>query len=495
MTATARPAREQPLDRLLRLFSDVRAGEGGTAVLLLVNVFLLLTAYYVIKPVRDALILAESGAELKSYASAGQAILLLGLVPLYGFLAAKFPRRRLINTVTVFFTGCLVAFYLFARTGLHIGIVFFLWTGIFNLMVVAQFWSFANDIYSEDEGKRLFPIIAFGASSGAVLGSFITGRLIGPLGVNQLLLFAAALLVVSLIITNTVDTRERRRTESHLPPPETSAELPAITETGQFRIVAPGKPAPTLAVRPEPAPVSRGGAFRLVFSNRYLLWIALLILVLNWVNSTGEYLLGSMVGRVAAEQVRAGTASGLSEAQLIGRFYSDFLSVVNVVSLLGQLFLVSRIIKYLGVRAAIFFLPVISLVGYAALAVYPVLSVVRWAKTAENATDYSLQNTIRNILFLPTSREEKYKAKQAIDSFFVRMGDVLSGVLVYVGTTYLALQTRHFAMVNLVLALGWLGLAFLISRAYQRRSRTEPIIPSAGPQPVPAGGASRGSVR
>ena len=492
MTATV-PGREQPLDRLLRPFSDVRAGEGATALLLLVNVFLLLTAYYVIKPVRDALILAEWGAELKSYASAGQAILLLGLVPLYGFLAAKFPRRRLINTVTVFFTGCLLAFYLFARTGLHIGIVFFLWTGIFNLMVVAQFWSFANDIYSEDEGKRLFPIIAFGASSGAVLGSVITGQLIGPLGVNQLLLVAAALLIVSLLITNVVDTRERQRTESHLPPPETSAELPAITETGQFRIVAGGKPVP--ATRAEPAPVSRGGAFKLVFSSRYLLWIALLVLVLNWVNTTGEYVLGSTVARAAADRVQAGTAGGLSQAQLIGQFYSNFFSVVNIVGLVAQLFLVSRIIKYLGVRVAIFFLPVIALAGYAVLAFYPVLSVVRWAKTAENATDYSLQNTIRNILFLPTTREEKYKAKQAIDSFFVRMGDVLSGLLVYVGTTYLALQTRHFAMVNLVLVLGWLGLAFLISRAYQRRSQTEAIIPPAGRRAAPAAGASRGSAR
>ncbi len=469
MTARAGTLRAGPLDRFLQVFSDVRAGEGITALLLLVNVFLLLTAYYVIKPVRESLILSESGAELKAYASALQAGLLLGLVPLYGSLAGRLPRRRLINAVTVFFTACLVLFYLFARTGVHIGIVFYLWTGIFNLMVVAQFWSFANDVYSEDEGKRLFPIIAFGASSGAVLGAVITGQLIGPLGVNQLLLVAAALLIVTLLITNTVDTRERNRTESHLPPPETSAELPAITETGEFRI-SQGKVTPVANVAP-PQPVSRGGAFRLVLTNRYLLWIALLILVLNWVNSTGEYLLGKTVARAAAEAVQAGTAGGLSEGQLIGRFYSSFFSVVNIVGLAAQLFLVSRIIKYLGIRVAILFLPVIALVGYSVLAFYPVLSVVRWVKTAENATDYSLQNTVRNILFLPTTREEKYKAKQAIDSFFVRMGDVLSAVLVFVGTTYLALQPRQFALINLGLVVAWLVFAVLISREYQRRSR------------------------
>ncbi|MBI4503839.1 MAG: hypothetical protein HY700_22090, partial [Gemmatimonadetes bacterium] len=140
--------RRGPLDRFLRLFSEVRAGEGATALLMMVNVFLLLTAYYVIKPVRDALIISESGAEVKSYAAAGQAALLLGLVPLYGSLAGRFPRRRLINVVTWFFIVCLGAFYLLARSGVHIGVAFYLWAGIFNLMVVAQFWSFANDVYS-----------------------------------------------------------------------------------------------------------------------------------------------------------------------------------------------------------------------------------------------------------------------------------------------------------------------------------------------------------
>lgn len=170
----ARPAGQPSLlDRALRPFTDVRAGEGPTALLLALNVFLLLMAYYFIKPIREALILGESGAEVKSYASAVQAVLLLGAVPLYARLAGRLPRRTLINRVTVFFAGCLVVFFLLGTAGVPLGIPFYLWVGIFNLMIVAQFWAFANDVYTNDEGERLFPLVQFGASVGAVLGSVV----------------------------------------------------------------------------------------------------------------------------------------------------------------------------------------------------------------------------------------------------------------------------------------------------------------------------------
>lgn len=483
--------RASAFDRALRLFTEVHPGESGTALLLTLNVFLLLTAYYVIKPVREALILAGGGAEVKSYAAAGQALLLLGAVPLYALLAGRLPRRRLINSVTLFFIACLVAFYFLARLNLPLGVAFFLWVGIFNLMVVAQFWSFANDVYTTDEGKRLFPIVAFGASAGAMLGSFVTGKLIGPLGVYQLLLVAAGLLAAGLAVTNVVDRRERRRTEASRGAAESTAALPAATkeirlESGEFKLAelrqaleeakagAPPAPPPAKAPAATALPDGRlaagGNAFRLVLQNRYLLLIALLMLFLNWVNTTGEYILGKTVARAAADAVAAGTAGGLDEKALIGKFYSDFFVVVNLAGLLLQLFAVSRVIKFAGVRVAILVLPVIALVGYGILAFFPILAAVRWAKTAENATDYSLQNTVRNVLFLPTTREEKYKAKQAIDSFFVRAGDVLSAGLVFVGTSLLSLQTQQFAMVNLALVAVWIVLAAMIGREYKRVS-------------------------
>jgi AAA family ATP:ADP antiporter len=195
------------------------------------------------------------------------------------------------------------------------------------------------------------------------------------------------------------------------------------------------------------------------------------MLLVNWVNTTGEYILGRTVADAAAEAVRTGTADGLAAPEYIGRFYSEFFLIVNVIGLLLQLFVVSRILKYFGVKTAILVLPVIALTGYAFLAFAPILALVRIVKIAENATDYSIQNTVRNVLFLPTSRDEKYKAKQAIDSFFWRAGDVMSAALVFVGVAMLGMGTAGFARVNLVLAGIWLVLALAVGREYTRKSK------------------------
>jgi ATP:ADP antiporter, AAA family len=478
MTDATRGARRKSLlEWFLGLFTEVRPGEGATALLLTLNVFLLLTTYYIIKPVREALILAggEGGAEVKSYAAAGQAILLLGLVPLYSAIASRVSRRRLINIVTLFFVGCLVLFFALAQAKTpYIGVIFFLWVGIFSLMVIAQFWSFANDLYTPEEGKRLFAIIAFGASAGAAVGSLVLGGVIKQMGVAQPLLIAAATLGASLIITNIVDRRERDANRAR------AADAAATPTAGA-----------SAAIKQPPADESmgKGGAFRLVLSKRYLLLIALLILFLNWVNTTGEYILGRTVKAAAESAIASGTAGGMDEGQFIGKFYSDFFLVVNLLGLAIQLLLVSRIIKYFGVRFAILLLPIIALGGYTLLAFYPVLSVVRWIKTAENATEYSLNNTVRHALFLPTTREEKYKAKQAIDSFFQRAGDVLSAGLVFAGTTWLSFETQHFALVNIALVAVWLVLAVWIGRENRRATETEPA--AAGREPSPPGETAR----
>jgi AAA family ATP:ADP antiporter len=477
---TARPTlappaidRAGPLDRALRLFADVHAGEGSTALLLALNVFLLLATYYCIRPVREALILStEGGAELKSYLAAGQAVLLLGLVPAYGALADRLPRRRLLNVVTAFFVACLVAFFVLTRAGAPIAVIFFLWVGIFNLMIVAQFWSFANDLYTKDQGERLFAIVAVGASLGAVLGARLAGWLIPVFGLPQLLLVAAGLLTLGVVISNVVDARERARHEVHLPLHLTTAEIPAATGEYQIQTIEDSKKL-TVSL-PGIGPTSRPGTFSLVFGNRYLLLIALLILILNWVNTTGEYILSSTVSEAANSAVATGRAGGLSESEFIGRFYSDFLFYVSVAALLLQLFVTSRLIKYLGVKVGVLVLPVLAFTGYAILAFAPVLALVRVVKIAENATDYSIQNTIRNVLFLPTSRDEKYKAKQAIDSFFQRAGDVLSAAVVFTGITLLNWSVSGFARVNLVLAGIWVLLAVAVGREYVRRSRAQP---------------------
>lgn len=430
------------LERFLKLFTDVRAGEGATALLLVVDLYLLLAAYYIAKAARDGLILSEvGGAELKIYSAAGQTLLLLGVVPLYAGIASRLKRRRLINSVTLFFTVCLVVFsYLLAHPHLGLSVSFYLWVGIFNVMVIAQLWSYANDLYLPDEGKRLFPMVMVGASVGAISGSILTHFLSQSLPVRELLLVSAGILAGSLLFTNVVESRERHRATA------VAAARAAIAET----------------------PIGGGGAFRLVLRSRYLLLIALLILFLNWVNTTGEYILGKTVKAAAEAAVPSGTSGGLSKEMFIVRFTADLHGTINFVALLTQLFLVSRIFKYLGVRVALFFLPVISLGGYALLTLAPVLGVIRWVKTAENSTDYSLNNTVRQALFLPTTREQKYKAKQVTDSFCQRAGDLLSAGLVFVGTTWLGFGARQFSIMNVCLAAVWIALATLIAREHAK---------------------------
>ena len=457
------------LDRVLRLFTEVRPGEAGTALLLTLDIFLLLAAYYIVKPLREALILSGEGAEVKSYAAAGQAILLLGLVPAYGLLADRLPRRALLNAVTAFFVLCLIGFYGLTKANVSVGVVFFLWVGIFSLMIIAQFWSFANDLYTKEQGERLFVIVAFGMSLGAVVGSILARQIIPLVGVPQALLVAAGLLVLAALVSNVVDARERARHETHLPAHLTTAEIPAAT--GEYQIQSMEESQKLTVSLPGVGPVSRPGTFRLVFRSHYLLLIALLMLIVNWVNTTGEYILGRTIATAAEAAVSSGTADGLGVPEYIGRFYSEFFLIVNVVGLLLQLFVVSRVLKYFGVKAAILVLPVIALTGYTVLAVAPILALVRVVKIAENATDYSLQNTVRNVLFLPTSRDEKYKAKQVIDSFFWRAGDVMSAATVFVGVTMLGLETMGFASVNLVLAGIWLVLALAVGREYARKSK------------------------
>src|SRR3954469_10316256 len=144
------PDAASPVDRFLRLFTDVKAGEGTTVLLLALNIFLILMAYYVLKPVREGLILGQGSAELKTYVSAVQVGVLALVVPYYGRLVVRMNRRRLINVVTAFFVCCLLAFYALGHAHVPLGVTFFVWIGIFNMMIVAQFWSFANDIYSKD---------------------------------------------------------------------------------------------------------------------------------------------------------------------------------------------------------------------------------------------------------------------------------------------------------------------------------------------------------
>ena len=463
-TAEARdpaPAREPAkglLDRFLRIFADVRAGEGVTALLLMLNIFLLLAAYSMLKTIREPLVLTvPGGAEVKSYAAAAMAGLFFILVPLYSALASRVSRVKLINGVTLFFAACLITFFALSRTGVPIGVAFFIWVGIFNLMIIAQLWAFANDVYTVEQGKRLVAIVGFGASLGAIAGSFSTGQLVKLYGPYPFMLGACALLILCMVLTNVVSAREKRaRPGQPLSPRER----------------APESDTPDSPAGPADERVRGRSGFALVFRDRYLLLVGLLMLLYNFVNTNGEYILGKMVVGAYVAAHGAAAVAGMDAKKVIGEFYGNFQTLVNVLSAVIQAFVVSRVLKYFGVRIALLVLPVVALIGYTSMAFVPLLPFIRGAKLAENSLDYSLQNTTRNALYLPTSREAKYKAKQANDTFFVRFGDVLSAGLVFAGTAWLGFAPRHFAIVNVALIAVWLVLAVAIGRRFKKIAGT-----------------------
>ena len=427
----------------LRVFGDVREGEGLTTFLLMTNIFVVLAGYYVCKTVREPLILIGGGAEMKSYAAAGQALLLMGFVPLYSWFASRVDRIRLLLGVSIFFILNLELFWLAGQAGLpYLGIAFFIWVGIFNNAVVAQFWSYGNDLFDKPTGERLFPLIGIGATLGSPLGAGLAERLfkrgVDPFTLLQLAVFC---LVLSMLLYWLVEQRE-----------------------GHHR-----------SQRGERLERGKNG-FALLLNSPYLGMICLLLLMLNMVNTTGEYILSSYVvdqaNQLAAAQGGFATPE-LEDAfktSYIGGFYGNYFFWVNVLTVALQTLVASRLVKYFGLAGVLFALPFVALGAYGALAAGAGLTLARIAKTAENATDYSIMNLAKQMLWLPTNRQEKYKAKQAADTFVVRSGDVLSALLVWVGTTVLGFGPRGFAFTNVLLVTVWIALSYILLREYRRRA-------------------------
>ncbi|MGF1466579.1 MAG: NTP/NDP exchange transporter [Sandaracinaceae bacterium] len=517
-----------PVERFLGLFAEVRRGEGGTVLIMLATIFVLLACYYILKTVREPLVLASApadlallqqatwlsqdirqvlidfdtnGAQLKAIAAAGQAILLLGFVPAYSWLASRVSRVSLIVGVTLFFIANIELFFFLRILGVPLlGFFFYIWVGIFSVALIAQFWSFANDLYTEEQGKRLFPIIGIGATAGSPLGSIIAtivASYIAPGGEGG----AAPAL----------DPLQRFVRDLEVDPAFILLQVPALVlllfmalmiwAARRDAVVDPEGEAPERAGTPddtdaEPAAEGTGVAkdeaiggrsgFALMLASPYIGLIAGVILVLNLVNTTGEFMLSDLVVRTGQAAVEAGTARDLG--LFINNFYGNFFFYVNIIAFVLQAFVVSRIAKYLGLPGVLLVLPCIALGAYGLFALGLGLAVVRWAKTAENSTDYSIMNTGKAMVWLPTSRGAKYKAKQAIDTFVVRAGDVVAAVLFIAGTTVWQLGLPGLAAINLVFVGVWLLLTFALLRRYRRITDDPAIDPLAtGHEPPPAG--------
>jgi AAA family ATP:ADP antiporter len=401
------------------------------------SLFLILMTTYFLKPAREMLILTEGTAEIRSYAVGMQAVLLIILLPIYGNFSRKYSCNSFMRSMILLFSLILILFYIAASMGFHISVVFFVWLGVYSVLVIAQFWAFATDLLTREAGERLFVIIAFGGSIGAWVGSAISRVLVNYLSAHELILLSSATLVLSM--------------------------LPAIYAV---------KTLPPECLLQDCTPIHEIKAtffacFQIVLTRRILLTIALFVILFNLINSVGEYLLSSTLVREFEAGVMNGTVT-MTKGVFVGQFYSGFFTIVNLTGAVIQFFLVSRLIRHAGFGLAFAFTPIIVLLGYGSLIFIPALALLRFVKISENSLDYSLLNTTRQMLYLPMNRQEKYEARATIESFGQRVGDLLQAGVVFIGINAFHFVYREFIAVVLILSVCNAFLAYFILRKRRR---------------------------
>jgi AAA family ATP:ADP antiporter len=438
----------------LALITKVRPGEGRAVALFGAHLFLILFSYYLFKAAREGLLLAKLSAADASYATAIIATLLIFIVPLYGQIRRRLDGPLLVIAVIAFFVGCLIAFWTLDRLGLRVGFAFFVFVGIFGVMMIAQFWALAADSFNIKSGQRLFPAIMLAAQIGALAGTEFAEYFSVAIGTNHLLLVGATTLLVTAFFTLPM----------HASVPDESRRLPHDTTPAARRIF---------------------GGFDVVARSRYLTLIAVMIVLVNWISSTGDFIHRSFVKEHFAAVASAASAPG-SQQDLISAYFGNFQFWFVLVGLSLQTLVVGRLFRWLGVATTLLIPPLVSLFGYGLFGFLPILTVIRLARIIESGTEYSVTNTARQALFLPTDRTQTYEGKTAIETFFWRFGDLLQAGVVFVGTHYLAMGAVQFALLNMVLAVFWTLAALAIGREFRRLAREN--LTNAAPsltRPIP----------
>ncbi|WP_337169926.1 MFS transporter [Gemmatimonas aurantiaca] len=427
----------------VRASVGARPGEGAVLVWATAYYFLVLCAYYVIRPIRDDMG-AASGAENLAWLFTGTMIGMLLVHPLYTSLVSKLKRRQFIGWTYRFFILNLVVFYLIFRAvdasqAIWVGRVFFIWTSIFNLFVVSVFWSLLTDVFRPGQGKRLFGVVAVGGTVGAMLGASITTGLVGVMGPLNLMLVSALILELAVRASHVLD---RKETEMAAAEPEVATEA----------VVAP-KPSAS-------EEVIGGGVLdgiRHILSSPYLLGVASLILFYT-ISSTFLYFQQvDVVARTFGDDRAART-------QVFGAM--DI--AVNALTLLAQLFVTGRFIKWLGVGAALAFLPAVTLIGFGIMGFAPTLAVLVVFQVARRAGNFAIQRPGREALFTVLPRTDKYKAKNFSDTFVYRLGDQV-GAWSYTWMAVFGLGLSGLAFTMVPLSAAWLALAVWLGKQYASR--------------------------
>ncbi|HEY5643023.1 MAG TPA: MFS transporter [Woeseiaceae bacterium] len=402
--------------------------------------FCVLSSYYILRPVREAMAVG-SGPDTIPWLFIGTFVTMLLATPVFGWVASRLPRRTFLPWVYLFFVSNIAVFWFVfsdavdaGRETIWLGRVFFVWLSVFNLFVVSVFWSFMADIYTREQGRRLFGVITAGGSIGALLGGAATSALVVPIGFQNLLPISGGLLLVAVFcIAQLRQWVHREHEEEITKTVETDTPLGGTALSGITHL----------------------------FSSRYFLGIA--------VSSVIASLLGTALYMFAADLVEQAIPSADEQT----RFFSNMNVATNALSLLFQMFLVKHVVTRFGIGVSLALLPVVSVIGFVMLAFDPVLGVVAVLTVARRALGFGFTKPTTDMLYSVVTPEEKYKTKNFIDTAVYRGGDVIGTWTIKFMS---ALGIAGIAFVMLPFAVLWAVVALWLGNDYRRRARELKMI-------------------
>jgi ATP:ADP antiporter, AAA family len=466
---------------LLRNAVDVRPNEVRALLLACLFNFVILGSYYVIRPIRDD-IGAAGRIETLPWLYTGTLLTTLLANAAFSAIVARMSRRKFLPIAYRFFSLNLILFYLLMRVltpaqNVWVGRVFFVWVSVFNLFVVTLFWAFMTDVFNSEQAKRLFAFIAVGGSLGAIAGPLFTASLVARLGAANLILVTAVLLEVA---------------------PWCVKFFPA--EFDQAKAVAGrGDPGPTddALRQPESPP-------RFTASAEQPIGGGILAAVSHVVRS--PYLLGicafmlfhSITGTLVYFQQADITGHQFHDRTTRTAFFAQLDLAVNTLTILGQLFVTGRLLKWFGVGITLAFLPVLSTMGFLGMGFVPVLALLAVFQVLRRAGNFAVTRPAREVLFTVLKREDKYKAKSFIDTFVYRAGDQI-GAWSYPLLTWLGLGLTGISFVAAPLAAIWCGLSIWLGKKQavlaEARMWEGPVRPDQMARPDPSGRTGPSHIR
>jgi ATP:ADP antiporter, AAA family len=425
------------LQRWLGWAAPATAYERAAAFWSFAYFFVLLAGYYVLRPLRDQMGIA-GGVKALPWMFTATFVTLLVMQPIYGALVAKLPRARFIAVVYHFFAANLALFWLLLTLGVApvvVARVFFVWVSVFNLFVVAVFWSFMADLFDSEQGKRLFGFIGAGGTAGSLLGPVITIGLSAPLGPVNLLIAAIVFLELAVFCVHRLErTADARR-----------------------------------GPRPEQSRVG-GSAFAGLsdfFGSPYLLGVGAWVSLLSF---------GATILYLQQANIVAATVHGAG-AQT--RIFASIDLAVGLLTLATQIFATGQLLNRFGAGAAAGALPAVYLLGFAALALAPSLTAVVVIQIAQRWMNFAIANPARQVFFTVVTREEKYKAKNFIDVVVYRGSDAFYGWM-FGGLEALGLKIAAIALCAMPVAAGWLVLSSALGQTQARRAAREVAAAAPG---------------